>query len=78
MCSGDPGIGLGRPPEQRQGLVGSALADPKAPEMDQGVDAIAILSQRSGVLFGRLRRAARPLERPSLLEQDTRQGLGLG
>ncbi len=78
MRSGDPGVGLGRAPQQPQGFVGSTLADPQAPELDQGVGAVAILSQRPGVVLGRLRRAARTLQSPSLLDQDVRQSLGLG
>jgi hypothetical protein len=70
MHGGDPGVGLGGAPEERQGFVGPALADPQSPELDQGAHAVPILAQRPLVLRDRLARAACPLQGPSLLEQD--------
>ncbi len=78
MRGGNAGVGFGRAAQQIQGLVGPTLADPQAPKLDQGVDALAVLPQRAGVLLGRLKCAACPFQGPSLLEQDMRQSLGLG
>ncbi len=75
--SGDPGVGLGRAPQELQGFVGAAVTDPQASEPDQGVGAVAILPQRPGVVLSRFLRAARRFQSPSLLEQDVRQSLGL-
>ncbi len=66
---------LGRALKQLQRLAGPTFAEPQAAQLDQSLDAVAILAQSPGVLRRRLGGAASALQRPSLPEKDIGQGL---